>query len=81
MRFRAERQSREGVGQWWASTLLQDALASSGMLYDEFSYPGLSQAEFQYFDEVRDDLGLGTGGGTKHGAAAPKAEMNQNENL
>ena len=81
MRFPVERQSREGVGQWWASTLLQDALASSGVLYDGFSYLGLSQTEFQYFDEVRHDLGLGTSGGTKNRAAAPKAEMNQNENL
>ena len=81
MRFRVERQSREGVGQWCASTLLQDALASSGMFYDVFGYTGLSQTEFQYFDKVRDDLGQGTGGGTKNLAAAPKAEMNQNENL
>ena len=81
MRFRVERQSREGVGQWCASTLLQDAPASSGVLYDGFSYPRLSQTEFQYFDEVRDDLGQGTDGGTKNPAAAPKAEMNQNENL
>ena len=61
MRFRVERQSREGVGQWCASTLLQDVPASSGVLYDGFSYLGLSQTEFQYFDKVRDDLGQGTG--------------------
>ena len=80
MRFRVERQSREGVGQWCASTLPQDVRASSGVLHDGFSYPGLSQTEFQYFDKVRDDLGQGTGGGTKNRAAAPKDEINQNEN-
>ena len=78
MRFHVQRQSREGLG---ASTLLQDAPASSGVFYDGFSYLRLSQTEFQYFDEVRDDLGQGTGGGTKNRAVAPKAEMNKNENL
>ena len=81
MRFCVARQSREGVGQWCVSILLQDAPASSGLLFDGFSYPEFSQTEFQYLYEVRDDLGQGTGGGTKNRTAAPKAEMNQNENL
>ena len=39
------------------------------------------QIEFQCLYEVRDDLGQGTGGGTKNRAATPKDRMNQNENL
>ena len=81
MRFRAERQCRVGVGQWCAGTLLQDAPTSSGFLYDGFHYPGFPQIDFQCFYEVRDDLGQGTGAGTKNRAATPKDRMNQNENL
>ena len=80
MRFCVERQSRVGVGQWCVCTSLQDAPSSSGFLYHGFRYPGFPKIDFQCFYNVRNDSGQGTGGGTKNRAAAPRDEINQNEN-
>ena len=76
MRSSVERQSRVEIGQGCTCPLLQAAptvpLAAAVLNKNN---------EFQCFFDVRGDLGQGTAGGTKNRAAAPKAEMNQNENL
>ena len=76
MRSFVERQSRVGISQGCTCPLLQAAptvpLAAALLSKNN---------EFQCLFEIRDDLGQGTAGGTKHRAATPKDVMNQNENL